>query len=90
MGIAATSLMKAIAQSTGRTLAQIKTEAQNVGDLGIVAEQSRNNQRTIIKPLPLTVRGVFEKIKEIAKMSGHAVRFLFINYVFFSVIQHFI
>ncbi|KAI4471205.1 dna ligase 1/3 family member [Holotrichia oblita] len=70
LGIAATSLMKAIAQSTGRTLSQIKSETQATGDLGIVAEQSRNNQRTIIKPAPLTVRGVFEKLKEIAKMSG--------------------
>lgn len=74
MGIAATNLMKAIAQSTGRTLSQIKSETQTTGDLGLVAEQSRNNQRTIIKPAPLTVRGVFEKLKEIAKMSGQAVR----------------
>ncbi|KAK9728439.1 DNA ligase N terminus [Popillia japonica] len=72
LGIAATNLMKAIAQSTGRTLSQIKSETQTTGDLGLVAEQSRNNQRTIIKPAPLTVRGVFEKLKEIAKMSGQA------------------
>lgn len=73
LGVAATSLMKAIAQSTGRTLAQIKSDAQSTGDLGIVAEQSRNNQKTIIKPAPLTVKGVFEKLKEIAKMTGQAV-----------------
>nr|XP_022919673.1 DNA ligase 1 [Onthophagus taurus] len=72
LGVAETSLMKAIAQSTGRSMAQIKTDAQNTGDLGLVAEQSRNNQRMIFKPAPLTVRGVFEKLKEIAKMTGHA------------------
>ncbi|GJQ70900.1 hypothetical protein Trydic_g817 [Trypoxylus dichotomus] len=72
LGIAATNLMKAIAQSTGRTLAQIKVEALDTGDLGIVAEQSRNNQRTIIKPAPLSVQAVFDRLKEIAKMSGQA------------------
>jgi DNA ligase-1 len=34
LGIAETNLMKAIASSTGRTLAQIKAELQKVGDLG--------------------------------------------------------
>lgn len=64
--------MKAIAQSTGRTMAQIKSDAQAAGDLGIVAEQSKSNQRMIFQPAPLMVRGVFEKLKDIAKMTGHA------------------
>lgn len=73
MGIAETNLMKAIAQSTGRTVAQIKADAQAAGDLGIVAEQSKSNQRMIFQPARLTVRGVFDKLTEIAKMSGQAV-----------------
>ncbi|KAL3275473.1 hypothetical protein HHI36_020233 [Cryptolaemus montrouzieri] len=72
LGVAETSLMKAIAQSTGRTLAQIKADAKETGDLGIVAEQSRSNQKTLFQPAPLTVRGVFQNLKEIAKMTGHA------------------
>lgn len=89
MGIAETNLMKAIAQSTGRTLAQIKSDAQTTGDLGIVAEQSRSMQRMIFKPMPLTVRSVFEKLKEIAKMVGHAVSLYnfdgyFSNILFYS------
>lgn len=72
LGVAETNLMKAIAQSTGRTLAQIKTDAAASGDLGIVAEQSRSNQRMMFQPARLTVRGVFEKLKDIAQMSGHA------------------
>lgn len=70
LGVAETTLMKAIAQSTGRTLQQIKTDAQNTGDLGIVAEQSRSNQRVMFTPAPHTVTGVFLKLKEIAKMTG--------------------
>lgn len=73
LGVAETSLMKAIAQSTGRTLSQIKADSQETGDLGIVAEQSKSSQRMIFKPAPLNVRGVFEKLKEIANMTGHAV-----------------
>lgn len=73
LGVAETSLMKAIAQSTGRSIAQIKADSQEVGDLGIVAEKSKSNQRMLFKPARLTVKGVFEKLKEIAKMTGQAV-----------------
>ncbi|XP_018325422.1 DNA ligase 1 isoform X2 [Agrilus planipennis] len=70
LGIAETSLIKAIAQSTGRTVAQIKADAQKVGDLGLVAEQSKTNQRMLHQPAPLTIRQVFANLKEIAKMTG--------------------
>ncbi|CAL1689405.1 unnamed protein product [Lasius platythorax] len=72
LGVADTNLMKAIAQCTGRTLAQIKADVQEVGDLGIVAEGSRSNQRTMFQPAPLTVSIVYSKLKEIAQMTGHA------------------
>lgn len=54
-------------------MAQIKSDASAAGDLGIVAEQSKSTQRVMFKPAPLTVRGVFDKLKEIAQMSGQAV-----------------
>lgn len=73
LGVADTSLMKVIAQSTGRTVAQIKADAQEAGDIGIIAEQSRSNQRTIFQLSRLSVTAVFDKLREIAKMSGHAV-----------------
>ncbi|XP_039437445.1 DNA ligase 1 isoform X2 [Culex pipiens pallens] len=72
LGIAEHSLMKAIAQSTGRSLAQIKTDAQTTGDLGLVAEQSKSSQRMMFRPAPHTVEGVFGKLREIAKMTGTA------------------
>lgn len=74
LGIAETSLIKVIAQTTGRTVAQIKADAKKTGDLGIVAEQSKCNQRLMFTPAPLTVDGVFSKLKEIAGMSGHSVK----------------
>lgn len=74
LGIAETTLMKVIGQTTGRSMAQIKADAHSTGDLGIVAERSKSNQRMMFTPAPLTVEGVFVKLKEIAKMSGHSVR----------------
>lgn len=78
LGIAETTLMKVIGQTTGRSMAQIKTDAQSTGDLGIVAERSKSNQRMMFTPAPLTVEGVFTKLKEIAKMTGHAVSDFFL------------
>lgn len=71
--------MKAIALSTGRSMAQIKSDNQTLGDLGLVAEQSKANQRMIFNPSRLTVRTVFEKLKEIAHLSGHSVNIIFIS-----------
>lgn len=65
--------MKAIAEATGRSLQAIKTDALAMGDLGLVAESSRTNQKTLFQKPPLTVAGVFTKLKEIAAMTGQAV-----------------
>ncbi|XP_073408228.1 DNA ligase 1 isoform X5 [Dendrobates tinctorius] len=72
LGIGETVLMKAVAQATGRQLDKIKAEAQEKGDLGLVAESSRGTQRTMFTPPKLMVPGVFSKLKEIARMTGNA------------------
>ncbi|XP_064543098.1 DNA ligase 1 [Drosophila montana] len=72
LGVAETTLMKAICKATGRNLAHIKSQTHLTGDLGIVAEQSRVSQRMMFRPKHLNVRGVFAKLKEIAKISGQA------------------
>ncbi|KAM4016461.1 DNA ligase 1 isoform 2-T3 [Anomaloglossus baeobatrachus] len=72
LGIGETILMKAVAQATGRQLDKIKAEAQEKGDLGLVAESSRGTQRTMFTPPKLMVPGVFNKLKEIARMTGNA------------------
>ncbi|XP_050429038.1 DNA ligase 1 [Adelges cooleyi] len=73
LGIAETSLMKAIVQTTGRSMAQVKIDVSKTGDLGTVAEKSKSNQKTMFKPARLTVKTVFNKLKEISEMTGHAV-----------------
>jgi DNA ligase 1 len=73
LGIGETLLIKAIAQTTGRSAPQVKADSTKLGDLGIVAETSKGSQRMMFRPSPLTVVGVFGKLKDIAKMSGHSV-----------------
>lgn len=70
LGVAETNIMKAIAQTTGRSLDQIKKDAQDTGDLGIVAERSRSSQRMMFTPAPHTVDAMFNKLRNIAKMTG--------------------
>ena len=70
LGIGDSILMKAIVVSCGRSLAQIKSDTAQLGDLGLVAEQSRGGQRTMFQPAILTVQSVFKKLQEIAKISG--------------------
>merc|ERR1711892_1091870 len=70
LGIGDTILMKAIAASCGRSVAQIKTDSGKLGDLGLVAEQSRGGQRTMFQPAILTVQSVFKKLQEIAAITG--------------------
>ncbi|EAS35439.3 DNA ligase I, ATP-dependent (dnl1) [Coccidioides immitis RS] len=71
LGIGESLIMKAIGESTGRSLAVIKADQHEIGDLGLVAAKSRSNQPTMFKPKPLTVRGVHESLLAIAKMQGH-------------------
>ena len=71
LGIGDTVLFKALAEATGCTVAKLKTEFQSKGDIGLVAEANRCNQKLIFTPKKLTVRAVFTKFKEIASISGN-------------------
>ncbi|KIK70964.1 hypothetical protein GYMLUDRAFT_33053 [Collybiopsis luxurians FD-317 M1] len=72
LGIGESLLIKAISESTGRSLATIKAELKKEGDLGLVAMNSKNSQKTLFKPKPLTVDFVFSNLRDIALSSGHS------------------
>lgn len=74
LGIGESLIMKAIGESTGRTLAIIKQDQKEIGDLGLVAVKSRANQPTMFKPKPLTIRGVHKGLIDIATITGNGAQ----------------
>jgi DNA ligase-1 len=74
LGIGESSIMKAIGEATGRSLAVIKEDQKQIGDLGLVAVKSRSNQPTMFKPKPLTIKGVHKAFIEIATVQGNGAQ----------------
>lgn len=70
LGIGDSILIKAICSATGRQAKDVKMDYEEEGDLGVVTEHSRANQRTLFQPAPLTVAKVLKTFREIARMSG--------------------
>ena len=74
LGIGESLIMKAIGETTGRSLQVIKADHKEIGDLGLVAVKSRSTQPTMFKPKPLTVRGVHQGLMGIATVAGHGAQ----------------
>jgi len=74
LGIGESLIMKAIGETTGRSLAVIKQDQKEIGDLGLVAVKSRSTQPTMFKPKALTVRGVHKGLMAIATVTGNGAQ----------------
>lgn len=74
LGIGESLIMKAIGETTGRSLQIIKADQKDIGDLGLVALKSRSTQPTMFKPKPLTVRGVHQGLMGIATVTGNGAQ----------------
>lgn len=72
LGIGESIIMRAIASATGRKYDLLKAEIERKGDMGSVAESSRSMQRLMFVPPRLMLKAVFNKLKEIALMSGQS------------------
>ncbi|ORY47727.1 ATP-dependent DNA ligase [Rhizoclosmatium globosum] len=70
LGIGESILMKAVANATGRSIANIKTDCAQIGDLGSVAEASKKKQMTFGSGKVLSVEKVFATLKEISGITG--------------------
>lgn len=74
LGIGESLIMKAIGETTGRSLQVIKMDQKEIGDLGLVAVKSRSTQPTMFKPKPLTVAGVHKGLMSIATVAGNGAQ----------------
>ncbi|TFB00893.1 DNA ligase 1 [Trichoderma ghanense] len=74
LGIGESLIMKAIGETTGRSLQVIKADQKEIGDLGLVAVKSRSKQPTMFQPKALTVRGVHQGLMSIATVSGNGAQ----------------
>lgn len=77
LGLGDALLIKAISQATGRADRDVKTSLKTEGDLGLVAEKSRSQQKTLgfaTKKKPLTVGHMYDVFLEIAKLSGNKMQ----------------
>ncbi|OAA65734.1 DNA ligase (Polydeoxyribonucleotide synthase [ATP]) [Niveomyces insectorum RCEF 264] len=74
LGIGESLIMKAIGETTGRSLAVIKQDQKEIGDLGLVAVKSRSTQPTMFKPKPLTVPAVHRGLMAIATVTGNGAQ----------------
>lgn len=72
LGVGDSIIVKALAEATGRKMSLLKADIEKRGDIGLVAESSRSTQRQLVEPPKLTVSGVYDKLKEIALMSGQS------------------
>ncbi|XP_020094279.1 DNA ligase 1 [Ananas comosus] len=70
LGIGDASLIKALAEAYGRKEEQVKKQHKELGDLGLVAKESRSSQKVMFKPKPLTISKVLDIFRAIAKESG--------------------
>eukprot|EP01084_Bolivina_argentea_P176499 305420_1 len=70
LGVGDTVILKALCESTGRKLRDIKCDYTKCGDLGDVAVTCRSSQNTLFKPKALTIKNVYETFKEIASTKG--------------------
>lgn len=77
LGIGESLIMKAIGESTGRNLKDVKADQNEIGDLGLVAAKSKSKQQRLsfgMSAKPLTVRGVHSAFKDIAVVEGQGAQ----------------
>jgi len=73
LGVGESFLIKAIGEACGTEAKIIKKKLETIGDLGLVAEQSKGKQRTLsfaAKPKPVSALEVLTMFRKVASISG--------------------
>ena len=63
-------ISKALLSASGLTSATLKALYDKYGDVGDVAFEAKMALRTLVQPTPLTVKGVYTALKNIARAKG--------------------
>jgi len=69
LGVGGATLVSLVCELASVPRATIYADHQRLGDLGLIAAQYRQTQRTLFKPKPLTVKGVFSTMHSLADVS---------------------
>lgn len=73
LGVGDSFLIKAVAEACGMTEVRVKELYKQTGDLAEVAQQNKQKQMTLLHPLPLLARDVYQTFYNIAIMQGKDV-----------------
>jgi DNA ligase-1 len=69
LGVGSATLVSLVCEIVSVPRATIYHDHQRLGDLGLIAAQYRQTQRTLFKPKPLTVDAVFTTMRSLADVS---------------------
>jgi DNA ligase-1 len=73
LGVGDAIMIKAVAETCGKSVDAVKAQLEEEGDLGTVAASARRKQITFGKPKPLLVSSVLASFLELARASGKDV-----------------
>ena len=71
LGVGEGILVKAIANSTGKSASDIKKELAIKGDLGLITQSAKATQKLFGKPKSITITDLFSKLKKISEIQGN-------------------
>lgn len=70
LSIGGSTVAAAVSEATGVKRERLSAMYGELGDMGDVAEKCARNQRTLVPPPPLTIRGVLDALLRISRESG--------------------
>lgn len=70
LGVGSSVLSKAIMDVSGLQPADLRKLANKTGDPGDMAFEAKNNLRTLVKPTPLLVCDVYERMLSLSQIKG--------------------
>ena len=71
LGVGDSILKKAFQKVTSMKPSDINAKIKEYGDLGLVAQKSKKSQTTLVKPKPITIRGLIQKMNDVLECDSN-------------------